>query len=105
MKTNRNASFDRENFTKIYEMVMENGNTALKPLAPLPSRPSLYLVPKPAAEEAAPAEKHVSLGKYILGFVGLFCLFSVFSGNGALVGDLLGAGMVAYFAVRSLTEE
>ncbi len=106
MKANKNTSFDRKNFTEIYEMVMENGNTALKPLSPLPSRPPLYLVPKPAAEEESiDAKQHTGLGKYILGFVGLFCLFSILSGNGALVGDLLGAGAVAYFATRSLMEE
>ena len=105
MKTRENTSYNR-NFAEVYEMVMENGNTALKPLSPLPARPPLYLVPKSnAAEIPAEEKKCPPLGKYIIGFVSLFCLFSLLSGNGALVGDLVGAGAVAYFATRSLIED
>ncbi|MBQ7036512.1 MAG: hypothetical protein IJN74_03365 [Clostridia bacterium] len=106
MKTRENSSYNRK-FAEVYEMVMENGNTALKPLAPLPARPNLYLVPKTDVAEAredAPCRPH-SLSKYILGFVGLACLFALLGHSGALVGDLLGCGAVAYFATRSLVEE
>ncbi len=95
---------DRKEFAALYTSIVENGNTALKPLAPLPARPHLYLVPKPATEKACPAPRFGlrALGKCILGFVACFCLYAATTGSAALLGDLIGCGAVAYFAVRCL---
>lgn len=106
MQAKINKNVDRKEFSKLYDSVMANGNTALKPLAPADARPHLYLVPPSPKEEASvPASFSLfHLSKIILGFVFAVCLLALCSGNGALVGDLLGCGAVAYFATLCLGE-
>ncbi len=106
MNMHMTENFDRKAFNALYETIVENGNTALKPLAPIPDRPHLYLVPKPAAEKPCPAPRFglSRLAKWILGFVACFCIYAAVAGHAALIGDLIGCGAVAYFATLCLGE-